>query len=469
MTNFEGCYLTDKGLALCTKLGTNNINFTRAVTGAGLYTNVSEVKSLTRLKDQKQEFELTSFEVKEDYTVDVLFYIRNTDLVESYQLREIGLYAEDSSGTEVLYCVAVALKDSMTEPIPAYDGTLDYTAKINVDTIVSSDAKVSISFNEQDHEWTAAYVKSIAGEVNVGVDGTLQEQINDLKETTDGRLETIEGDIEDLQETDTAEKAKVQTLQKQSNYVYQGVSLNTKFATEIAKFSDVWAWIKDRISKNNVYDLNVGDYIEWTLNSETIKSQIAGINTYRRTTDQELGYHIDFISKDCYSQTVQWNTTANNNGTSADPCPYTASNLYKFLNEDLYAKLPTGLKNVIKNKRTLMEQRYSSSGALTDSTGWSWKDIGALWVPTEYEVFGAQVWSTKGWAAGQAVQYPIFANSFENIIKGSGDGGSRCHWWLASAYSGNSANACKVNSGGGADYYYASLASRVPVCFRIAA
>jgi hypothetical protein len=441
MTNFEGCYLTEKGLELCTKLGTNNINFTRAVTGAGIYTDVTDVKSMTKLKDQKQEFSLTSFEVKENYTVDVLFYIRNTGLAETYQLREIGLYANDSSGTEVLYCVAIALEDSMAESIPAYDGTLDYTAKINVDTIISSDATVSISFNEEDHEWTASYVKSIAGEVRASTDGTLQEQIDNVKTP----------------------------LQKISNLSYQGVSLNEKFAAEIAKFSDVWAWIKDRITNNNVYDLNVRDYIEWTLNGETIKSQIAGINTYRRTTDKELGWHIDFISKDCYSQTIAWNTSATNNGTSNDSYPYTASNLYKYLNETLYPNLPTELKNVILNKRMLMEQRYSSSGTLTDSTSFGWKDIGALWVPTEYEVFGSQIWSTKGYGAGQAVQYPIFANSYESRVKGSGNGGGRCFWWLASAYSGDSARVCLVYDYGYATYDSAYYTLRVPVCFRIAA
>lgn len=61
----------------------------------------------------------------------------------------------------------------------------------------------------------------------------------------------------------------------------------------------------------------------------------------------------------------------------------------------LYGYLPDKVKNQIAHKRMLLEQRYSSAGALTDSTSWGWQDLGALWVPLEYEVFGAIVWELR--------------------------------------------------------------------------
>ena len=144
------------------------------------------------------------------------------------------------------------------------------------------------------------------------------------------------------------------------------------------------------------------------------------------------------------------------------------SNLHTWL-ATLSSHLPQAVKNHIVTKRSLMEIRYSASGALTDSTTWEWKDIGLLWVPHEYEVFGSVVWATKGYGQGQAMQYPIFANSYLNRIKGAGHGGSRCYWWLASVGSGYSTYACGVNHGGLADDWSASNAFRVPVCFRIKA
>lgn len=67
------------------------------------------------------------------------------------------------------------------------------------------------------------------------------------------------------------------------------------------------------------------------------------------------------------------------------------------------------------------------------------------------------------------MQYPIFANSYLNRIKGAGHGGSRCDWWLASVRSGISTNACGVSNYGYADNWNASYAYRVPLCFRITA
>ena len=117
-----------------------------------------------------------------------------------------------------------------------------------------------------------------------------------------------------------------------------------------------------------------------------------------------------------------------------------------------------------------MEYRYSASGALTDGTSWGWQDLGPLWVPLEYEVFGSTIWGTKGWSQGQGVQYPIFANSFLNRIKGAGNGGGRCTWWTASVRSGTSTLCVSVNCVGGSgdsNGWSASNGLCVPVCFRI--
>lgn len=258
-------------------------------------------------------------------------------------------------------------------------------------------------------------------------------------------------------------------LFQQESKIYKGRNLATVFAAEIKNYDDEWAWIRARIKAGNYTGIYVGDYIPVTMNNETVNMQVAGIDCYYKTTDQQLGHHIDFISKDCFSETVQWNLENNNNGNADSPYPYMVSNLYKYLTETLYGYLPDKVKKQIAHKRMLLESRYSASGVLTDSTAWAWQDMGPLWVPTEYEVFGSVVWGTPGWSAGQAMQYPIFANSYVNRIKGVGNGGSRCGWWLASVGSGNSTHACLVHRYGYAYYWSASSAYHVPVCFRITA
>ena len=248
--------------------------------------------------------------------------------------------------------------------------------------------------------------------------------------------------------------------------MYEGVDLTVEFAEEIAEYDNVWRWLKARISAHKLDGIHVEDYIDIYMGSYQIRMQVAGINTYEKTTDQELGYHIDFISKDLYPETVKWNTTNNNNGNATSAHPYLVSNLKTFLN-GLVSSLPSEVASVISEKRFLLESRYSSSGALTDSNSWAWQSLGKLWVPSEYEVFGSLIWASKPFGAGQAVQYPIFANNWKNRIKGAGHNGARADWWLVSVTSGNSTNACIVSYNGLAGHTNASDALRVPVCFRI--
>ena len=137
--------------------------------------------------------------------------------------------------------------------------------------------------------------------------------------------------------------------------------------------------------------------------------------------------------------------------------------------------LPTELQNVIKQKTLYIPKRYSASGLLTESNAshdvWG---IGKLWLPTEFEVYGAPIHSA-GKADngldynnfGSPVQYPLFAgsNSYRNNLNKN-----RVYWWLSSVCGGSSTNACYVNGSGhayaiGCTVTYISA----PVCFRVEA
>ena len=66
---------------------------------------------------------------------------------------------------------------------------------------------------------------------------------------------------------------------------YEGVDLTQKFTSEIANYSDEWAWIKARIQAGNFKGIYVCDYIPITCsNGYVLNAQVAGINTYKENS-----------------------------------------------------------------------------------------------------------------------------------------------------------------------------------------
>ena len=251
-----------------------------------------------------------------------------------------------------------------------------------------------------------------------------------------------------------------------------------------------WDELKNMCSTGDFKDVEVGDYKTITMkNKEIVVMEVAGINTFYNTGGQEnhgrfatmnyapVPHHIDFISRDCVQTLFQWNTTNYNGGTGESTLddgtdqPFLTSYIKKsFLESTLLDNLPDEVNKVIIPKINLLERRAHVEGAaLTTSTGWHWYNMGKLWLPSEFEVFGTNVWSCQGYGSTQAVQYPLFANSWEHRIKGRGNGGDRCNWWLCSVDSGSSTTCCNVFNTGYADHSGASNSFGVPVCFRVAA
>jgi len=447
MALFYAAVMTNDGAALLAAAlaGTAKIEFTTLVAGDGEYTegerSVAALQARTALKSQKQSVAFSSIVVESDTSVHLTAALDNEELLAGYYVNEVGLYAVDAldpDAVPVLYSISVA---QVADYMPPYNGLTPTTIVQEYYATVDNSANVTIE----------------AGAGAYALADDLADQV--------------------------AKEAAFETAQASENaaawdginrIMLPGRDLTVVFADEIADYSDEWAWIQARLDAHDVSGLRVGDYIPINIAAnggiaaETHKAEIAGINTYRRTGDSghEVGYHIDWITRDCYSGTVKFNTTNINNGNASNSSPFLASNLKSWLDGTLYPLLDAKLKAVIKAKRILAPYRYQSGATLTDDNSWGWQDFDKLWVPLEGEIFDSLVWSTKGYGNGQAVQYPIFANSYEHRMKGAGPGGARAYWWTASALSGNSTRVVHVDGNGYSDYYYASYALCVPVCFR---
>ena len=148
------------------------------------------------------------------------------------------------------------------------------------------------------------------------------------------------------------------------------------------------------------------------------------------------------------------------NGTTVNP----AITQVDYTSDGIWYYLPDALKAQIKPKRFYLEKRYNASELLTESNAGGWADLGKIWFPTEYEVYGAPVWGGDKYAGiGSAVQYPFFMGNMNRLAFG------RAYWWLLTPRSGNSTSWCNVYFTGYASYASASgTAVAAPICFRIA-
>ena len=301
-----------------------------------------------------------------------------------------------------------------------------------------------------------------------GVRASALDQVLSAQDTDTLILNTANG-------TKKITKAELLRELAPNDYMNVGRDLTVVFASEIASYSDEWAWIQARLDAHNLDDLFEGDYIPVTMTTgEIIEMQVAGINTYLNIFSGAIHPHIDWISRDSLATTHVWNTTNNNNGDSTEAQPFMASALYKWLNttvsgdstSNILSKLPQKVRNVIATKRLYMPTRYTNGSSLTDDNSWADKSYTGLWLPFEGEIFEHCSWSTRGYGTAAMRQYGLFKSSWKAVMKRNGRGGSFGSWWTASAYSGNATTSVIVSAGGRSYYGSASNAYGVPVCFR---
>lgn len=267
---------------------------------------------------------------------------------------------------------------------------------------------------------------------------------------------------------------------------YSDAALTTEVGTTEAEAEGEYqsaTAIKFKVSGEDCY-CAIADAVQGYQKSmnAAVKMEVAAINPYLRMGDTELSaQHILMCSRDCLPPTLQYRC---NNSVWLDTTqvnPWLGSALYKTLNDadgtnytgkgiiklveatDIGAYVFKGPNN--KGMRAYLETM--AAGASTPTTG-AWSDRGRLFLPEEMEVYGSKIRSPKPNTIADMLynQWPIFAGTARHIMKGAGDGGGRCYWWLETATSATSF--CYVNIYGYATYdTAASTYIRVPLCFLV--
>ena len=251
-----------------------------------------------------------------------------------------------------------------------------------------------------------------------------------------------------------------------NNGKYAGQNLATVLASEIGT-GTVYSALQSRAKNNNFKDIRVGDYIDVPLtnasaitSATSVRFLVAHIDPYYQCGDSAKGHHIAFVSSapiavsTSYSGAtssgyLSWNASSTNQGTADEKHPYLCSQL-KGWETAFEGTLPAELTNVMLTQRVRLEERYSASGALTDSNSWSWANIGKIWSLSETEVYGQCVWGTPGYSVGFDCQFDLFHDTAHRL------NGVRDGWWLRSVHSGSSSDVCYVHSDGHAGNYGAT-------------
>lgn len=115
MNRWENTVLTDKGAALQAKLiDGQTLNITKVMTGASKVPVVN-LRQQTDVTDGGKRITLQPARTEGDQVI-IPVLLENSGLEESYELWQVGFYAEDPDDGEILYCIAQA---SERENIPS--------------------------------------------------------------------------------------------------------------------------------------------------------------------------------------------------------------------------------------------------------------------------------------------------------------------------------------------------------------
>lgn len=169
MADFPKLTITNAGLSLFNELQTGEtITFTKMQMGNG--ENISAISSLTSLVSPKLTLGISEIKITSSTSVQVSSYFDNEDLDEGFYWKELGVFAENSDGDEVLYAYSNAGAACDYIPVFADQRIEKY---INVSFYVLNADDVEIEIDESDIFVTKAEIGIENGVASLGSDGKI--------------------------------------------------------------------------------------------------------------------------------------------------------------------------------------------------------------------------------------------------------------------------------------------------------
>ena len=231
---------------------------------------------------------------------------------------------------------------------------------------------------------------------------------------------------------------------------YQSASQWSNLASRIQALTFAnasWDFIRQQVRNGTASNyFAVGDTKTVTLtNGTTMTVRIADMTTGRYDfadgSNNKSNMVIEFV--ECFADTAKMNSTDTNVGGWAN-------------SEMRSTTMPTCLALLPQDIKDAMSEVLVLSGTGDSTTSGTSSSVNKLFLPCEWEIFGAKTYSIGSSEAGSSGQFEYYTahNTAADRIKYRA--GTAQVWWLRSPYSGDIIYFCTVNGYGDASCFYAS-------------
>lgn len=144
MANWNGLVMTDKGVALQSKVQAGEVlNITKMKLGSGTLPAETDIRKLTDLVIPEQNLGIGGREPNGDYC-KISATISNVGLEAGYYVRELGVFAQDPDDGEILYAYTT---DGAPDYLPAEGGSTVISQEFSVNIAVSDTDKINVEID----------------------------------------------------------------------------------------------------------------------------------------------------------------------------------------------------------------------------------------------------------------------------------------------------------------------------------
>lgn len=147
MSISDGCYLTDAGADLITKLlaTETELSITRAALGCGLLTSDQTPQEMTDLSDYVMDVSIESVSTVSSGQARVVLQCLSSDVETSFVAKEAALFADDPDDGEILYTYVSLNNDPIS--IPASDDDLQKMIRLELFFITDNVGNVTATID----------------------------------------------------------------------------------------------------------------------------------------------------------------------------------------------------------------------------------------------------------------------------------------------------------------------------------